>query len=119
MQRLMCLGKIHRARVTAACVDYVGSITVDTELLEAAGILPYEQVQVYDITNGTRLETYTYPGERGTGKVEVNGAAARLVKEGDLIIIAAYGWLDHREAENFKPKIVLVDEQNRVTSVIS
>ena len=88
--RTMVTGKIHRARVTAADLHYVGSITIDEDLLDAAGILSYERVQVVDIDNGARLETYTIPGARGSGEVQLNGAAARLVSPGDLVIVMAY-----------------------------
>ncbi len=109
--------KIHRARVTRADLDYVGSITLDQDLLDAAGILPYEQVDVYDITNGARLTTYALPGERGSGEVGINGAAARLVHPGDLVIVVAYGVFEEEEAKNLKPTVVLVDERNRILEV--
>jgi len=113
MQRLMCWGKIHRATVTGAVVDYIGSITIDEGLLEAADILPYELVQVYDITNGVRLETYTIPAPRASGTVEMNGAAARLISKGDLVIIVSYVWMDDEQARRHKPRIIIVDEKNR------
>ncbi|AEB12076.1 aspartate 1-decarboxylase [Marinithermus hydrothermalis] len=109
--------KIHRAVVTQADLNYVGSITIDEDLLEAAGILPYEQVDVLDITNGNRLTTYTLPGERGSGVIGINGAAAHLVKPGDLVIIVAYGLFDEEEARRVQPTVVLVDEHNRITEV--
>ncbi len=109
--------KIHRATVTEADLNYVGSVTVDQDLLEAAGILPYEQVDIYDITNGARLTTYALPGERGSGAVKINGAAAHLVRPGDLVIIVAYGIFDEEEAKSLKPTVVLVDEKNRILEV--
>ena len=111
------IGKIHRATVTQADLHYVGSITIDEELLEAAGILPYERVEVYDITNGNRLATYALPGKRGSGVIGMNGAAARLVQPGDLVIIVAYGLFDEDEARRHRPVVVLVDEKNRITEV--
>jgi aspartate 1-decarboxylase len=109
--------KIHRARVTEADLHYVGSVTVDQELLEAAGILPYEQVDIYDITSGARLTTYALPGERGSGEVKINGAAAHLVRPGDLVILVAYGVFEEEEARSLKPTVVLVDERNRILEV--
>ena len=109
--------KIHRARVTEADLHYVGSVTVDQELLEAAGILPYEQVDIYDITNGARLTTYALPGERGSGEIKINGAAAHLVRPGDLVIPVAYGVFEEEEARSLKPTVVLVDERNRILEV--
>ena len=109
--------KIHRARVTEADLHYVGSVTVDQELLEAAGILPYEQVDIYDITNGARLTTYALAGERGSGGIKINGAAAHLVRPGDLVILVAYGVFEEEEARSLKPTVVLVDERNRILEV--
>lgn len=114
MMRQMLLGKIHRAVVTAADVNYVGSITVDSELLEAAGILPYERVQVVDVENGARLETYTIPGAPGKGEIQLNGAAARLVAVGDHVIIMAYAMMSDEEAAAHRPKVVLVGEGNTI-----
>jgi aspartate 1-decarboxylase len=118
MLRNLLISKIHRARVTGADVDYIGSITIDSELMQAAGILPWELVQVADITNGARLETYTIPGEAGSGTIQLNGAAARLIHPGDLVILMAFGWLSPEEIEHHQPRIVLVDEKNRVLKVI-
>jgi len=109
--------KIHRARVTEADLHYVGSVTVDQELLEAAGILPYEQMDIYDITNGARLTTYALPGERGSGEIKINGAAAHLVRPGDLVILVAYGVFEEEEARSLKPTVVLVNERNRILEV--
>jgi aspartate 1-decarboxylase len=116
--RQMLLGKIHRAVVTAADVNYVGSITVDSDLLEAAGILPYERVQVVDVENGARLETYTIPGAPGKGEIQLNGAAARLVAVGDHVIIMSYGWLSSEEIASHRPKVVLIGEDNRIKKVM-
>ena len=110
----MMAGKIHRATVTEANLDYVGSITLDPVLMDAAGILPYEQVHVLDVTNGSRLETYTITGRRGSGEVCINGAAAHLVHEGDLVIIVAYQHLADDEAHDFVPRQVHVDAHNRI-----
>ncbi len=115
----MLAGKIHRATVTEANLDYMGSITLDPDLMEAAGILPYEQVHVLDVTNGNRLETYTLVGERGAAEVCINGAAAHLVREGDVVIIVAYQQLTAEEALNVKPRQVFVDANNRITRVIT
>lgn len=108
----MMKGKIHRATVTKADLDYEGSITVDTKLLEAAGILVHEQVDVLNITNGNRFTTYTIPGT--TGEIQVNGAAAHLVNPGDLVIIVAYAQMPESAAKNWKPKVVLVDSGNKI-----
>lgn len=110
----MLKAKLHRATVTRADLDYEGSITIDIDLLERSGILPHEQVDVLDITNGARLTTYAIPGPRGSGEIGINGAAAHLVNPGDLVIICAYARMDAQEAENFKPVILLLDEKNRV-----
>jgi aspartate 1-decarboxylase len=117
MQRTMLKSKIHRATVTDANVDYVGSITIDTDLMMAADILPYEKVHVVDIDNGARLETYAIEGPSGSGAIEMNGAAARLVAKGDKIIIMSYAQVDEAEARKLHPTVVLVDERNRPTSI--
>jgi len=109
--------KIHRAKITQADLNYVGSITIDKELLEKSGIKPYEKVAVLDISNGSRFETYVIEGEKGSGEICVNGAAARLVHKGDLIIIIAYGYIDLKESDNWKPTVVHVDENNKIVSV--
>jgi aspartate 1-decarboxylase len=106
--------KIHRARVTGADIDYEGSITIDPDFLDQVGLLPYELVQIYDITNGVRLETYLIEGERGSRQVVINGAAARIIKEGDLIIIASYALLSPEEMAYHQPRILILDESNRV-----
>ncbi|KGG79424.1 L-aspartate 1-decarboxylase, partial [Caloranaerobacter azorensis H53214] len=106
--------KIHRATVTEANLNYVGSITIDEALMEAAGIIENERVQVVNINNGARLETYVIKGERNSGVICLNGAAARLVQPGDKVIIMAYCWVDKDEAEKLKPKVVFVDENNKI-----
>ncbi len=113
----MLKGKIHRAVVTQAELNYVGSITIDAQLLTAAGILEYEQVQVVDINNGNRFETYTIAGESGSGVVCLNGAAARCVSVGDKVIIMAYCQLDQQEASQHHPNVVFVDEKNNISKV--
>ncbi|BCV24355.1 aspartate 1-decarboxylase [Gelria sp. Kuro-4] len=109
--------KIHRATVTAADLHYEGSITVDRALMEAAGLLEHERVQVVDVDNGVRLETYVIPGEAGSGTICLNGAAARLVQPGDKVIIMAYTWVSAEEALGFRPRVVLVDQANKVKEI--
>jgi aspartate 1-decarboxylase len=116
MLRTMMKSKIHRATVTQADLHYVGSVTVDEDLLDAADLLPGELVQVVDITNGARLETYTIAGERGSGVIGINGAAARLVQPGDLVILIGYGQMETDEAKQHRPHVVFVDERNRVVA---
>lgn len=111
-------GKIHRAVVTQARLDYMGSITIDENLLDAAGILPGEKVQIVNNNNGERLETYTIAGERGSGVICLNGAAARKAQVGDVVIIIAYGLMDAKEAKENEPKVVMVDEHNRIVADI-
>ncbi|MGI6308787.1 MAG: aspartate 1-decarboxylase [Dethiobacteria bacterium] len=115
MWRTMCKSKIHRATVTDANLNYEGSITIDAELMEKADILPYERVQVVNNHNGTRLETYVIRGERGSGIICLNGAAARLVQPGDVIIIISYALCSPEELRDFQPKVVFVDEKNKIT----
>lgn len=114
MMRTMCKGKIHRATVTQANLNYIGSITIDQDLLDASNIYPYEKVQVVNITNGSRLETYTIAGARGSGVICLNGAAARLTAEGDLVIIISYGQYTEEEIRLLEPQIVFVDENNHI-----
>jgi aspartate 1-decarboxylase len=114
MLRTMMKSKIHRATVTQADLHYVGSVTVDEDLLEAADLLPGELVHIVDITNGARLETYTIPGERGSGVIGINGAAARLVHPGDLVILIAYGQMTTEEATTYQPHVVFVDADNKI-----
>ena len=113
----MLKAKIHRATVTQAELDYVGSITVDMDLLEEAGILEYEKVQIVDVNNGSRFETYTIAGERGSGVMCLNGAAARMVQTGDKIILMAYAQVTPEEASELRPTVLFVDEKNKVTKV--
>lgn len=117
MNITMLKGKIHRAVVTQAELDYVGSITIDTDLLNAAGILEYQKVAVVDVTNGARLETYTIAGERGSGMICLNGAAAKLIDKGDTVIIMAYADMREEEARSYRPKVVFVDKDNKITSI--
>ena len=114
MNRTMLKSKIHRATVTDCDLHYVGSITVDPDLLEAADILEHEQVHVVDVDNGARFETYTIAGERGTGEMKVNGAAARLVHRGDTIIVISYAQYSREEMEHYEPRVVHVDRENQI-----
>ena len=118
MQRVMLKAKIHRATVSDCDLNYVGSITIDPELLEAADILAHEQVHVVDVNNGARFETYTIAGERGSGDMCVNGAAARLVERGDTIIVISYAHYDERELERYRPRVVHVEANtNRIVAI--
>lgn len=114
MFRVMMKSKIHRARVTEADLNYVGSITIDSELLEAADILPNEKVQIVNNNNGARLETYVIPAPPGSGVICLNGAAARLVQPGDIVIIISYTYLTDEEAKRHRPTVIFVDENNRI-----
>lgn len=118
MIRTLLGGKIHRATVTEANLNYVGSITIDVDLLDAAGILVNEKVAIVNNNNGERFETYTIPGERGSGIVCLNGAAARKVQAGDIVIIMNYVMMDDDKAKAHKPNVVLVDGDNRITDVL-
>ncbi len=109
--------KIHRARVTEANLNYVGSITIDEDLMDTADLMKNEKVQIVNNNNGNRFETYVIPGERGSGMICLNGAAARLVHPGDVIIIISYGLFERKEAKEFNPKIVFVDENNKVMEI--
>jgi len=113
MKREMLGGKIHSARVTGIHLEYEGSVEVDLDLLDAAGIVPYERVHVYNVTTGARLDTYAIPGKRGSGIMSLNGAAARLAARGDKIIIVTFVQLDDEELRTHKPAVVVVDEHNR------
>ena len=113
----MCKSKIHRATVTDANLNYVGSITIDEDLMDAADLLPYEQVQIVNNNNGARFETYTIKGKRGTGTICLNGAAARLVQPGDIIIIISYVQVAESEARTFKPRILSVNEKNAIIAI--
>lgn len=117
MQRIMLKSKIHRATVTDANLDYEGSITIDKDLMDEAEILPYEQVNIYNVTNGNRFHTYAIEGKRGSGIVCINGAAAHLAKKGDVIIIATYTTLDEAAAKQHHPICVYVDEANKITEI--
>jgi aspartate 1-decarboxylase len=115
MQRTMLKSKIHRATVTQADLHYVGSVTIDEDLMDAADLLAGEQVAIVDVTNGARLETYVIAGPRGSGVIGINGAAAHLIHPGDLVIMIAYGVMDDAEARSYVPSVVHVDELNRIT----
>jgi aspartate 1-decarboxylase len=117
MDRTMLKSKIHRATVTDCDLHYVGSITIDPDLLEAADILEFEQVAVVDVDNGARFETYTIAGERGSGAIKVNGAAARLVHRGDTIIVISYGSYDPEDLEHYDPWVVHVNEDNEIHTI--
>ena len=117
MQRTMLKSKIHRATVTDANINYIGSITIDVDLMMAADILPYEKVHVVDVDNGARLETYAIEGPAGSGAIELNGAAARLIAKGDKVIIMSYAQIEDAEARKLHPTVVLVDERHCPTSI--
>ena len=117
MRRTMLKSKIHRATLTGSDLNYVGSITVDADLLEAADIREHEQVHVLDIDNGARFETYTIAGRRGSGEMQVNGAAARLVHTGDKVIVVSYGSYDEAELEGYEPKVVHVEADNGIVTI--
>ncbi|WP_455661383.1 aspartate 1-decarboxylase [Pradoshia sp.] len=118
MYRTMMKGKLHRATVTEANLNYVGSITIDEELLEAVDMLPNEKVQIVNNNNGARLETYIIPGKRGSGVICLNGAAARLVQEGDKVIIISYGLVPEEKARDHQPRVAVLDENNTITQMI-
>jgi aspartate 1-decarboxylase len=117
MQRVMLKSKIHRATVTDCDLHYVGSVTVDPDLLEAADIRDHEQVHVVDIDNGARFETYTIAGERGSGELKINGAAARLVHQGDTVILISYAQYDEDELDGYVPRVVHVTRENRIVAI--
>ncbi|WP_339132652.1 MAG: aspartate 1-decarboxylase [Candidatus Electrothrix sp. GW3-4] len=118
MQRTMLKSKIHRATITEADLNYDGSLTIDQDLLDAAGIVPFERVKVYNINNGERFDTYAIQGERGSGVIGLNGAAARKGHTGDLIIIVTYAQYDESELGDFAPTIILCDEKNGIRKLI-
>jgi aspartate 1-decarboxylase len=118
MFRNMMNGKIHRATVTEANLNYVGSITIDEDLLDAVGMIANEKVQIVNNNNGARLETYIIPGERGSGVICLNGAAARLVQPGDIIIIISYALVSEEKVTNHKPRVAILDENNRIKELI-
>ena len=117
MFRTVFKSKLHRATVTQACLDYVGSITIDEDLMDAADIFINEKVQVVDINNGERLETYAIPGPRGSGVICLNGAAARLVQPGDKVIIITYAVVDEKEAKNWKPTVAFLNDANQIAEL--
>ena len=117
MMRMMMKSKIHRATVTEADLHYVGSVTIDADLMDAADLLEGEQVSIVDITNGARLETYVIPGQRGSGLIGINGAAAHLIHAGDLVIIISYAMLTDAEARSLEPRVVHVDANNRIVKL--
>lgn len=117
MNLTMLKGKIHRAIVKQADLNYVGSITIDTKLMEAAGILEYEQVQIVDVENGNRFETYVIAGEAGSGMICLNGAAARCVSTGDHVIIMCYAQMSEDEAKEYRPNVVFVDDDNQIVNI--
>ena len=119
MQRTMLKSKIHRATVSECDLHYVGSITIDPDLLDAADIMEFEQVAVVDVDNGARFETYTIAGQRGSGEMKVNGAAARLVHRGDTIIVISYGVFDREDLEHYVPRVVHVDAANEIRNIDS
>jgi aspartate 1-decarboxylase len=116
---MMMNSKLHRATVTEANLNYVGSVTIDSDLLDAAGMLPNEKVHIVNNNNGARFETYIIAGERGSGVICVNGAAARLVQKGDIVIIISYAYVSEEEARTHQPTVLLMDEQNRIKEVIT
>jgi len=117
MRRIMCKSKIHRATVTQAALYYEGSLTVDSDLLDAADVLPYERVQVCNMNSGERFETYVIPGKRRSGTICLNGAAARLGSVGDEIIIITYGTYSEEELKTYKPTVLLLDKQNKIVDI--
>ncbi|WCK56111.1 aspartate 1-decarboxylase [Aneurinibacillus sp. Ricciae_BoGa-3] len=118
MFRTMMKAKIHRATVTEANLNYVGSITIDRDIIDAVDILPNEKVQIVNNNNGARLETYVIEGERGSGVICLNGAAARLVQPGDVVIIISYAMMTNEEAHAYKPKVAIMDEKNKIAQLI-
>ncbi|KAA6451700.1 aspartate 1-decarboxylase [Bacillus swezeyi] len=118
MYRTLMSGKLHRARVTEANLNYVGSVTIDEDLLDAVGMMANEKVQIVNNNNGARLETYIIPGERGSGVICLNGAAARLVQEGDIVIIVSYAMMSEEEAKTHKPKVAVLNEKNEIEQML-
>jgi len=119
VRRTLMKSKLHRATVTMADLDYVGSITIDRDLMDAADLLPHERVQVLDVTNGARLETYVIEGPRGSGDIGINGAAAHLVHPGDIVLIVSYADLEDEEARRWQPTVVLLDADNRIDRILT
>lgn len=118
MYRTFMKAKIHRAKVTGANLNYVGSITIDQNILDKVDILPHEKVQIVNNNNGARFETYVIPGKRGSGVICINGAAARLVQEGDIVIIISYAMVSESELETFKPKVAIMNDKNEVEQLL-
>ncbi|MGX9133856.1 aspartate 1-decarboxylase [Rummeliibacillus sp. JY-2-4R] len=118
MLKMMMTSKLHRATVTQADLNYVGSITIDADLLDSVGILPNEKVQIVNNNNGARFETYTIAGIRGSGVICLNGAAARLVQPGDIVIIIGYSYMTAEEAKTYEPKVAILDENNKIKQLI-
>lgn len=117
MRRTLLKSKIHRATVTEANLDYEGSVTIDRDLMDSANIVDHEQVHIYDVTNGSRLSTYAIPGPPGSGVICINGAAAHLVRKGDLVILATYAEFDEQEVRTHRPRVLFVNESNQVANV--
>ncbi len=117
MRRTLLKSKIHRATVTEANLDYEGSVTIDRDLMDSANIVDHEQVHIYDVTNGSRLSTYAIPGPRGSGVICINGAAAHLVRKGDLVILATYAEFEEQEVRAHQPRVLFVNESNQVANV--
>lgn len=117
MRRTLLKSKIHRATVTEANLDYEGSVTIDRDLMDSANIVDHEQVHIYDVTNGSRLSTYAIPGPRGSGVICINGAAAHLVRKGDLVILATYAEFEEQEIRAHRPRVLFVNESNQVANV--
>ncbi|PWA12342.1 aspartate 1-decarboxylase [Pueribacillus theae] len=119
MYRTMMKGKIHRARVTEANLNYVGSVTIDQDILDAVDMLPNEKVQIVNNNNGARFETYIIPGKRGSGVICINGAAARLVQEGDVVIIISYALVSEKELKDYSPRVAIMNEKNEIEDLIT
>lgn len=119
MYRTMMKGKIHRARVTEANLNYVGSVTIDQDILDAVDMLPNEKVQIVNNNNGARFETYIIPGKRGSGVICINGAAARLVQEGDVVIIISYALVSEKELKDYSPRVAIMNEKNEIEDMIT
>src|SRR5690606_18598837 len=117
--RTMMKGKIHRARVTEANLNYVGSVTIDQDILDAVDMLPNEKVQIVNNNNGARFETYIIPGKRGSGVMWINGAAARLVQEGDVVIIISYALVSEKELKDYSPRVAIMNEKNEIEDMIT
>ena len=117
MRRTFLSAKIHRATVTEACLEYTGSLTLDRDLMDAAGLLPFERIEVYNITNGQRFATYVIEGERGSGVVCINGAAAHMASRGDAVILAVYCEVEEEEVDNINPRLIFVDAANKIVTL--